>query len=222
MRLGPLLHILCIASNAGSDESMRPLDSSLAPSIVNLPHLHVEYNRTYGLAPFRLHGASVPPVKNEESPWLKSAPIVRWPMHNEHASDTLVFVDLGPEEKPSKFFPFVHSLWTQCSGSLASCRLTVIPYLPPGNVAVIPNRYTFILFRRGAPHAANRTLVLNGKRYESGHLEKRPPKLPGFSFTRMLRENVGLEAVSYNFLYVRGQGGGGGRRRGRRTRRGRL
>ena len=32
-----------------------------------------------------------------------------------------------------------------------------------------------------------------------------PPKTPGLSFARLLRENAGLEAVAANFVYVKGQ-----------------
>jgi hypothetical protein len=213
--------LLCRAAGANADPSMRPLDSTLVPAgITDLPTLHVAFNRS-GLPPFVLDGNRVEPIINEDSPFLKLAPIVHWPGHSENAMYTLAFVDLGPEERPGKFFPFIHSLWTQCRRTLMDCEHTVKPYLAPGNVAVIPNRYTFILFRRAGKHANNRTLVLNGVRYKTGR--EKIPKLPGFSFARMLRENVGLEAVRYNFIFVRGKGGSSGRRtrRGMRTKRGR-
>ena len=221
---GTLILLLAITTfSAASADDLRPLSSTLGPQGIAGPltALRVAFNRT-GAAAFELHGADVPPIINEQSLFLKSKPLVEWSA-SLAARATLMFVDLGPEKNPSKFFPYVHSLWGHCrarpgaaSVTIDDCATAYKPYQPPGNVALIPNRYTFILFRhvptRVVPGAQ---LIVMGKAVTGR--EKKPPRIAGLSFARLLRENVGLEAVAANFVFVKGSGTGA-RRGGRRMR----
>lgn len=212
----PLHGILAVAhvalASCAWTNDMRPLSSTFEPAGISLHHLatlHVAYNRTNDV-PFVLHGADIAPVINQDSGYLERVPDVRWEaQEGGHNTDILMFIDLGPVANKKAFFPFVHSVWGQCRDSLASCGMTIKGYLPPGNIETIPNRYTWVLFRRAGRQAStNATLVLAGKAYKPGELRvKRAIKLPGFSLRRMIQENVGLKAISCNFLFVRGRGG---------------
>ena len=175
-----------------------------------LPALHVTYdNRSKPLA---LHGAATWLITHSQE--LREPPRVEWPKSLgkiRGAKFTLFFIDLGPDTGGAgvfprnktfgPFFPFIHSLWTNCENSLSTCAETLKPYLAPGNPSVVPNRYTYILFR----HMAE--LVLDGERAVPKFLD---PKQSGrlskvsraFSFRKLFEQNLGMEAVAFNFANV--------------------
>ena len=204
----------CASTSASmNDRLMQPIDNYLSQfGVKNLPMLSVNYGMT------ALRGSATSLV-NEHSPFLKMQPNVTWPAAESPGGASLMFVDLGPDtgttKVQKKFFPFVHSLWTDCKPvgvsnavGLDSCQ-TIRPYLPPGNLDVKPNRYTWVLFASvesnlsalqivGGPALRFAGQVLSSKKIIS--------TFSGFSFSRLLRENVGLKAVRYNFMLIRGTG----------------
>jgi hypothetical protein len=172
-----------------------------------LPALDVSYAN--GSTAVSLYGANTELITG--SALLTRAPQISW-QSEESRSFTVAFIDFGPDEGArvqTPFFPFVHSLWTRCTHSLADCELTVKPYLAPGNPFVRPNRYTYLLFRhrRGATSLtltggpAERFAVKNPTRKINA---ERQAACKGFSIARFLRENAGLEAVALNFAHVHG------------------
>ena len=198
-----------------------PLDHYLAQfKLDNLPPLHVTYAN--GSSPVTMQGA-LTEVRTGDV-LLKLPPNITW-RAEQGCSYSVGFIDFGPDmggaSTQTSFFPFVHSLWTQCTRALADCTTTVKPYLPPGNPFVRPNRYAFLLFRhrRGAA-----PLMLHGgpaarlaDRKLAKHLRT---ACTGFSIPGLLKENEGLEPVALNFALVHGhrQAAAGGTRRTARTR----
>ena len=133
---------------------------------------------------------------------------------------SVFFMDNGPDrgtEVSSSFFPFVHSLWTDCTtGRLDGCGRTVVPWRRPGNTAAEPNRYTFLLFVHDAPLSLlsePAVLATLEKAFNDGNdvllpytKEQQPlmSMLSDFSYARLLSDNVGMRAVSYTFMSVHG------------------
>ena len=143
-----------------------------------------------------------------DHPSLAIDPWITWPIHYAPRA-SIFFVDMGPDRNEStsrSFFPFVHSLWTECyAGQKRLCHEVVKPYQPPGNYEREANRYTFIAFAHEGP------LKINGKsiEYRKAKVEglkgyelwkKVKPVYSNFSFARLLEENDGMKAVAYNWV----------------------
>ena len=144
------------------------------------------------------------PPKNE---LLANAPRVQIPPDVQCA--VILFLDLDAGARPGRRFniysntgrfgPFVHSLWSHCSGGevpqvpTVSCKRTHKAYLPPGHTHNPPNRYMWLLLR----HACNAGLHLPN-RYQFGK--------DRLSVSKLLTDNVhaDLSPLAYNFLLVGG------------------
>ena len=218
MRVGHRIGIGLLCARIGacattsSEGAFVPLDRYLSQfGIANLPPLSVEYSN--GSSTVSLHGnATVIFNDAVSSAFLRSEPSVTWTSQSDSLF-SLFFVDLGPDTgtheiakahwTPRPFFPFVHSLWTRCTSSLATCQQVVKPYLKPGNVLVVPNRYTWLLFQHAS---SSKELRLHGRPAFDLATNRRLLKAAStaFSFARLLRENPGLRATAYNFMNVRG------------------
>ena len=203
---------------AAHDQDFAPLQTYLRQfRLGQLPRLDVSYaNGTAGNVVLR--GALT--YLWTEEPLLQRPPRVTWPAASGK-SFTLAFIDFGPdtggEKTQSPFFPFVHSLWTGCTSSLADCSLTVKPYLAPGNPYLKPNRYTYMLFRHQGTGDELRFVGGLAKRFASpGASRKLQVAARGFSISRLLEENKGLEAAAVTFAMVRGHKIAPSDRRGRR------
>ena len=177
-----------------------------------------ELDVSYAEGSIRLRGANTILVK-EDSPFLTSEPNVSWPLERAPRA-TIFFADLGwaglGARPMAPFFPFIHSLWTDCQqGSLAQCT-SIKEYLAPGNSATRANRYAFILFRHTRPLMLHGAVAQPFQEHDPGPnftesewLELHRP-FWGFDFGVMLRENPTMEAVGWNFMFVKGKCSVGG------------
>ena len=146
-----VLALLHCASCARHD--FAPLDHYLAQfRLDSLRPLHVQYAN--GSSPVTLHGALT--ELYVEDLLLRRQPAVSWESDWQYSIEagwqySVFFIDFGRDmggaQTQTSFFPYVHSLWTSCNRTLADCAMTVKPYNRPGNQAVIPNRYTYLLAR---------------------------------------------------------------------------
>ena len=142
-----------------------------------------------------------------------SGPTITWSLP-AGTSAMVAFLDLDAGGRPAsdtdagRLGPFVHSLWADCDGnSLTSCKKVVRPYRAPGNNAVAPNRYTYLLLRQDGPARIDEKAA--GFRFGTR-----------FSLARLKKDNPGLTPEAYNFMLVRGdqvKKAKKGLRRGRRT-----
>ena len=204
------LHVACVAAQI----DFAPIDRYLAQFGVGpgLPALRVTYSNHS--TQLNLHGAETE-FLFEEATFLRKQPVVTWPAA-EGRTFTLAFIDLGRDTggtsaptaswTTAPFFPYVHSLWTRCTQSLADCQVAIQRYNPPGNRFTVPNRYTWLLFRHDA--ARRGALVLAGQPAASIATSKTLLANAGtaFDIRRFLGDNPGLEAVAYNFMHVKGSG----------------
>lgn len=224
MRRCALELLLCVVHASAHD--FTPLNHYLAQfKLDNLRPLHVEYAN--GSTPMILQGAETLVYVDDKV--LKRAPTVTWEAEAARTF-SIFFIDFGQDVGGSTtqtpFFPFVHSLWTQCTATLADCQQKIKAYLAPGNPYVTPNRYTYMLFRH---RSGDSPLMLDGKpaaRFLDPKLSRSLKKaVTGLSISRLLKDNVGLEAVAVNFAHVRGRKpdppakAAGGRRKSKHRRR---
>lgn len=114
-----------------------------------LPELSV----TYGSG-MSLHGAASRFVKDRDMRFLWTAPSITWDADETDQEAMIVMMDLDAGGRrsadgvePGPIGPYVHAMYTHCSGgSLRSCK-TMIPYVPPG-VGRGTNRYVFLKMRQ--------------------------------------------------------------------------
>ena len=123
----------------------------------NLPALSVQYG---GVAPGRRNATLSFWLPNDRD-LLEQLPRISWSRRATGQCSMLLFVDLdaggrkGRDTEPGNKGPFIHSLWTHCRRGtqpnskglqqLQECR-EIKAYLPPGNMAPLPNRYLWLLF----------------------------------------------------------------------------
>jgi hypothetical protein len=205
----------CLASPAGN--AFAPIERYLTQFGIGpgLPALRVVYSNDTAQVSLRGSATELLNEADADSALLKRQPDVSWARDPDGRTYSLAFIDLGRDtgttSAPSAtwtrkpFFPCVHSIWTLCTRHLADCQITVQSYLPPGNRATVPNRYTWVLFRHDAARAA--PLVLAGR--SAASLSKSKASLAAifhpFDLRKFLvRDNPGLEAVAYNFMHVSG------------------
>ena len=111
-----------------------------------LPELSVTFGN------IELHGAAMRFVKDRDMRFLWAPPSITWP--EEPGEKMVVFMDLDAGGRqaidgitPGPIGPFVHAMWTHCTGSSISSCKALIPYWPPG-VSSGTNRYVFLLMRQ--------------------------------------------------------------------------
>jgi len=178
-----------------------------------LPELHVAYDDGRVV----LHGDVGPPPLDIRSDYLHVPPTATWDSTGE-SHNTLIFTDLGPSGFGRKtqgfFFPFIHSMWTDCGDSLESCAREMKTYEQPGNTNVEPNRYTYILFAHPAPlrlHGGPAVAALpppacNLKAKGDAGDECRGKMMASFkpwmnfSFAELLHDNPGMRPAGLNFM----------------------
>lgn len=147
---------------------------------------------------YQMGGASKAPIQVND-PALKSPPTITW-IPEPNSVYSLFFIDLGPEglyATPDTFanagrdvfeWPYIHSLFTDCTDSLKSCKTTKKPFQPPGNERMTANRYVWVLIQHPD------TLQLGKLEHGYEHFNF------GKHFDSSL--NPGLKVLAYNFVLV--------------------
>ena len=129
---------------------------------------------------------------------------------------TLMFVDLGPKsdspwDTADEFFPYIHSIWTDCKqdGNLqfgpANCATDFkgVGYKPPGNDKVKPNRYTWVLLSHPDKLIMSDETLAGGLSYAASlGYPVAEAKYANFSFNALIDTNPGLTMVAGNFMNV--------------------
>jgi hypothetical protein len=143
------------------------------------------------------------------SDYLADLPILQWDhlpykgKPDDHIS--VIFIDFGPgpteadSQKSWTGYPFVHSLWTDCSEpALYSCR-TVRPWKRPGNTDKAANRYTFFVFATPAPLKILGQDPFNPTSAFDLSVDQ---NFYSFSIPRLVDENPDLAPLGYTYMAV--------------------
>jgi hypothetical protein len=179
-----------------------------------LPELAVEYEYESGAVEVHRGPMSLQRTELRTGDTLfNRPPKITWDAR-EVPLGTVIMADLGPDgygdSVSNLFYPFIHGMWSECiRGSLRYCARVQRRYKPPGNPDVDrPNRYVFILFsqKRFRSAVANSNAIVLDLPKPPEYLNKFLAFDYGwkhFDFGKLIADNPGLKAVSYNYVAVR-------------------